>query len=139
MEYRFLESPVHPETEQIVALYRETGWWDAEDDRQTDIVNSIVGGSHCFLAVFDAERLIAMGRAISDGTSDAYIQDVVVKASHRGKGIGGEVIRRIIERLHGDGIFWIGLIAERNSHPFYEHLGFSIMPDSTPLLLKGKP
>jgi spermidine synthase len=138
MDYRFLQSPSPREVEQIVSLYKGTGWWDA-DDEQPDIIRGIVGRSHCFLAVFLDGDLIGMGRAISDGTSDAYIQDVAVRPAFRGRGIGSGIVRRIVDRLHGDGLFWIGLIAERDSHPFYERLGFSPMEHAAPMLLKGKP
>ncbi|OPY86275.1 MAG: Acetyltransferase (GNAT) family protein [Syntrophaceae bacterium PtaU1.Bin231] len=138
MEYRFLLSPAPREIAQIVSLYKENGWWDAGDE-QPGIVRGIVGRSHCFLAVFLDGNLIGMGRAISDGTSDAYIQDVTVRASFRGRGIGSGIVRRIVDRLHADGLFWIGLIAEGDSRPFYERLGFSPMEHAAPMLLKGKP
>lgn len=139
MEYRFLQSPSPREITQIVNLYKETGWWGAGDDEEPDMVRGIVSGSHCFLAVFLDGDLIGMGRAISDRTSDAYIQDVVVKASFRGGGIGSGIVRRIVDRLHGDGLFWIGLIAEGGSHPFYKQLGFSMMEHALPMLSKGRP
>ena len=84
-----------------------------------------------------ADWIVGMGRAISDGTSDAYIQDVAVDVNCRGKGIGTEIIKRLLKRLNQDGVNWVGLIAERGSHPFYERLGFSTMPDSTPMVKIG--
>ena len=50
------------------------------------------------------------------------------------RGIGKEIILRLVNRLNQDGVNWVGLIAERGSHPFYERQGFSIMPDSTPMV-----
>lgn len=133
MRYSFLESPTAEHIHQILALYKMEGWWiESKDD--VDLVKRIVSGSHCFLIVEDGGRLKGMGRAISDHVSDAYIQDVAVEESCRGKGIGREIIRRLVNRLNQDGVNWIGLIAERGSHPFYERLGFEIMPDSTPMV-----
>jgi len=54
--------------------------------------------------------------------------------SFRGKGIGTRIVEILVNRLERDGIHWIGLIAERGSHPFYERLGFSIMERATPML-----
>lgn len=76
-----------------------------------------------------------MGRAISDRISDSYIQDVTVQENFRGRGVGTRIVRMIIERLHKDGIYWIGLIAEKGSHGFYEPIGFKKMPDSIPMIL----
>ena len=111
------------------------GWWtDAPDD--PDLVARIIAGSHCFMIVTSGSEIVGMGRAISDGASDAYIQDVTVNKTYRSRGIGTRVIEKLVERLHQDGLGWIGLIAEKNSYQFYEQLGFKKMPNSVPMLKK---
>jgi len=133
MQYSFLENPTAEHIHQILALYKFEGWWvESRDD--VDLVERIIAGSHCFLIVEEGKRLVGMGRAISDRVSDAYIQDVAVDAAYRGRGIGREIVRRLLERLNKDGVNWVGLIAERGSHPFYERLGFGIMQDATPMV-----
>lgn len=121
---------------QITGLYRSNGWWGAGPD-DPELIRRIVKGSHCFITAEENDRVIGMGRAISDGASDAYIQDVTVVPDHRGRGIGSEMIRRIVARLEAGGVHWIGLIAEKNSHPFYESLGFLPMADAIPMLKGG--
>ena len=131
--FAFLVSPAPEQLQQIVDLYRTEGWWtEAPDD--PDLVARIIAGSHCFMIVTSGSDIIGMGRAISDGASDAYIQDVTVKNTCRGRGIGTRIIEKLVERLHQDGLDWIGLIAEKNSYQFYERLGFRKMPDSVPML-----
>lgn len=120
---------------QIIALYRAAGWWNEGGD-DTGLIRAIIRSSHCFLAVTEDERIVAMGRAISDGVSDAYIQDVTVRPDRRGRGIGGEIVLRLVRRLTDDGIGWIGLIAENDSLEFYRRLGFSVMPRSVPMVKK---
>ncbi len=119
---------------QIIGLYRQAGWWN--DARETpQLLERLIRGSHCFLTAVSPQGIVVgMGRAISDRTSDAYIQDVTVREDFRGVGIGSAIITRIVERLAAEGIAWVALIAERNSHAFYEKLGFSPMPDSVPML-----
>ena len=80
------------------------------------------------------DEIIGVGRAISDGASDSYLQDITVKKSYRGKGIGSRIIDLLVEHLNRDGLKWIGLIAERGSHGFYDRLGFNKMPNSIPML-----
>lgn len=136
--YRFIaegNSLTREQIEQIHQLYVAAGWWAPDDSPHPHIVN-IVRGSHCFLAAVEADRIIGMGRAISDKSSDAYIQDVTVAEDYRRRGIGSEVIERLVDRLRGDGISWIGVVAERNTSEFYEKFGFRIMKDSAPLLLQ---
>ncbi|MGC4121727.1 MAG: GNAT family N-acetyltransferase [Myxococcales bacterium] len=111
-------------TEAIVELYQAGGWWK-ESAEWRSIIPRMIEGSFAFMVARDAEgRLVGMGRAISDGVSDAYIQDVVVLRSHRGQGIGAELVRRLAEHCASRGISWIGLVAEPGTQPFYERLGF---------------
>jgi spermidine synthase len=79
-------------------------------------------------------KVVGMGRAISDGVSDAYIQDVMVSKIYRHQGIATQITILLIEKLEADGIGWIGLIAEKGSAGFYRRLGFTPMANSTPML-----
>ena len=128
-----LSSPTPEQIHQIVSLYRHEGWWSDELDGPERVVG-IVTGSHLFIIAVIEDEIVGMGRAISDRTSDAYIQDVTVKEGYRGQGIGTSIINNLIKRLRADEIDWIGLIAEKNSHGFYTRLGFHKMPNSDPLL-----
>jgi len=136
LTYSFLSRPTVENIEQILTLYKAESWWITSSD-DTGLARQIVSGSHCFLVVKEGKKVVGMGRAISDGVSDAYIQDVAVEASLRGRGIGSKIIRKLLERLNHDGVNWVGLIAERGSHEFYRQLGFDIMPDSTPMVKIG--
>ncbi|HPQ44101.1 MAG TPA: GNAT family N-acetyltransferase [Syntrophales bacterium] len=133
LQYSFIEKPVADEIREITDLYRREDWWKQEEDNP-EMVKQIIKGSHCFLVARHHRTIIGMGRAISDRASDAYIQDVTVMDSYRGRGIGTRIIELLIDRLEQDGIHWIGLIAERRSHPFYERIGFSIMDQASPML-----
>ena len=138
--FEFLNRPTRDQTEGILRLYRNEGWWGEGPD-DPDLVRRMVAGSHCFLLVTADGRdpaVIAMGRALSDGAGDAYIQDVAVAPPWRGRGVGAGIIRRLADRLHRDGLYWIGLIAERGSDPFYRRLGFETMPDALPMRLKNR-
>lgn len=135
--YHFLADPTSTEIGRITALYRQAGWWTEADDDPEQVAR-IVRGSHCFLVASTSRGIAGMGRAISDGASDAYIQDVTVDAADRGRGIGTEIVKRIVRRLRADGLHWIALIAENDSHPFYAPLGFRTMPNALPLLLNRR-
>jgi len=78
---------------------------------------------------------VGMGRAISDGVSDAYIQDVTVLKELRGRGIGKGIVQTLTGFLKERGLQWIGLISEPGYERFYESLGFKVMPNYTPFLL----
>lgn len=133
--YRFLDVPQADELRQITLLYRQAGWWgEAPDD--PDRVRRMVAGSHCFAVAEHQGRIVGMGRAISDGASDAWIQDVTVAAGSRGRGVASALVRMICRRLRRDGLDWIALVAENNTAPLYLPLGFEPMADARPMRLR---
>ena len=130
-----IDAPTAEQTQMIAGLYRAQGWRQACDDDSPQWIGKLVAGSHCFVVALEGEEIVGMGRAISDGISDAYIQDLTVRSNHRNQGIGGKILRTILERLHADGLRWIGLIAEPGSSNLYRHAGFREMPAAVPMLM----
>jgi GNAT superfamily N-acetyltransferase len=118
--------------EQIKQLYLSNGWIDAGDGDFEILINRIVSHTFCFVIARDEGRLIGMGRSLSDGVSDAYIQDVTVFPQYRKQGIGGRIISFLVEYMHGQGIGWIGLISEPGYESFYQGQGFQVMQGYTP-------
>jgi ribosomal protein S18 acetylase RimI-like enzyme len=74
-----------------------------------------------------------MGRILSDGVSDAYIQDLVVLPEYRKKGVGKQLVKKLVEYCHSKNIRWITLIAEPNQDDFYSKLGFKTMEKYIPM------
>jgi spermidine synthase len=132
-----LAMPTRIDLKMVAELYREAGWWK-DAPTQLPAVARIISGSHCFMVTRGDGRIVAMGRAVSDRASDAYIQDVTVTASYRGRGLARQLVGAIVERLRADGLGWIGLIAERGTHRLYEPLGFKAMPNAVPMLLTAE-
>jgi GNAT superfamily N-acetyltransferase len=122
-------------TEAIVELYKAGGWWREEPSWRAAIPE-MIRGSFCFLLAREpGGGIVGMGRVLSDGVSDAYVQDVVVLEAHRRRGIGREIVRRLTERCLEAGIGWIGLVAEPGTPAFYEALGFRPLAGYVPMLL----
>lgn len=117
-----------------LALYRAAGWWNSDDD-PTVLPDIIAGSFLVCVAVTGDGRHVGMGRMISDGRSDGYIQDVIVFDEYRRKGIGGQIVRMLFNEGQERGLRWIGLIAAPGTAGFYSSLGFSEMPGHTPMLL----
>jgi aralkylamine N-acetyltransferase len=134
-----LQVPTKNQIRQIEDLYRAQEWWQAGDDESPQLIPRLIAGSHCFVSALEGEDIVGMGRAISDGVSDAYIQDVTVRNDHRNQGIGRRILQTLLQRLHADGIHWIGLIAEPGSCSFYHRAGFRQMSAWVPMLMNQKP
>ena len=122
---------------EIVALYKAAGWW--KDWYDPAGVPSLVEKSFAFAVAVErvSGRAVGMGRVLSDGVSDGYIQDVVVLPEFRKHAVGGEIIRVLVEACVSRGVSWVGLIAVPGSVPFYEACGFRPMPGHTPMLYQG--
>jgi aralkylamine N-acetyltransferase len=133
IDFDFLDIPGDDDIGRMIRLYREAGWWGEGPDDPA-LVKRLVAGSHCVAVARREGRIVGMGRAISDRASDAWIQDVTVDATLRHRGIGSEIVRRLVARLDADGMSWIGLVAENGSHPMYEPLGFVAMKNARPML-----
>lgn len=120
--------------DEIVTLYKIGGWW--KDSYDTTEISQLIKGSFVFAIAIDKRNgnAIGMGRAISDGISDAYIQDVVIQPSYRGKNVGKKIVQVLVNYCISKGIQWIGLVAEPGSKNFYINLGFKPMEDFVPML-----
>ncbi len=132
---KFVNSvPVH----FIEALYKEAGWWDDSWGRNPEFLSRIVKDSAVFAGAFCGEKLVGMGRALSDLASDAYIQDVVVLKEYRKKGIGKEIVLALVRALKEKGVDWIGLVAEPGTASFYRDMGFEVLDTHVPMKYRGK-
>jgi len=122
---------------EIADLYRAGGWW--KEEYSAAEIPSLIQGSLLFaIAVHEKSgRAVGMGRVISDGVSDGYIQDLVVLPSFRGIGIGKQIVQVLVDGCRKAGITWIGLIAEPETEQFYQPLGFSPMNGHVPLLYRS--
>lgn len=119
----------------VLRLYAGPGWWEPGDDPGT--IPKLLAGSFRVAAAFDGGRLVGMARAVSDGASDAYIQDVVVEPDRRGQGIGSELVRMLVAELRKAGVSWIGLVGAPGTERFYRKLGFSPLAGHVPMRYTG--
>jgi GNAT superfamily N-acetyltransferase len=103
-------------------------------------INDLISGSFLFAVaiVISTGRAVGMGRVISDGISDAYIQDLVVLDEWRSYGVGRMILSRLIDECKSRNITWIGLIAEPGKEDFYRSQGFAPMPGHLPMLYSGE-
>jgi aralkylamine N-acetyltransferase len=131
--------PTEKQIREIVSLYRAQGWWQDGDDESPQFIARLITGSHCFVVALEGKDIVGMGRAISDGVSDAYIQDLAVRSDYRNRGIGRRILQTLLEHLHADGLHWIGLIAEPGSFDLYRWAGFQEMSACVPMLMNQNP
>ena len=119
--------------EEVIDLYRAGGWWEMGWDKSQ--IPTIIKGSYLVIIARDSENnAVGMGRLISDGSSDCYIQDVVVFPEYREQRIGSRIVTALKRIAELTGHTWIGLISAPGKEQFYERAGFSRMENYTPML-----
>ncbi len=107
---------------------RESAGWNNFSKEQT--ISALKSANYSIIAT-ENEEVVGMGRLIGDGLYFTIV-DVVVKPEYQGRGIGSEIIRRILEYIDNQtpvtGRASIQLIAEKGKEPFYEKMGFKKIP-----------
>jgi ribosomal protein S18 acetylase RimI-like enzyme len=118
---------------EIIKLYKSAGWW--KDHYDSSKINDMIKGSFAFAVAVTkkSDEAVGMGRVISDGVSDAYIQDLVVLSEFQDTGIGSKIVKKLLELCISKNIEWIGLIAEPKQSGFYSNIGFKILKDYSPM------
>ncbi len=80
------------------------------------------GSALVVLAIDDhADRVVGFINAISDGVMAAYIPLLEVLPEYRKQGIGGELVRRMMQRLGH--LYMVDVICDSDVVPFYEKVG----------------
>lgn len=79
----------------------------------------------------DTGNVVGFITAISDGVLSAYIPLLEVLPSFQGKGIGQELIQRMLAKLKG--LYMVDATCDPEFQPFYERLG---MRKATGMMLR---
>ena len=103
----------------LADLRESVGWHRMEREYGNPSISS-----YYHIAVYEDEKLIGYIDSVSNGVTDAYIQDLMVCPDHQGKGIGTELMNKMIRYLKEKHICMISVIYEEGLEPFYERFGF---------------
>jgi GNAT superfamily N-acetyltransferase len=90
--------------------------------RPLETVERLVREADRVVGLYDGDRQVGFARAFTDGTTVAYLADVYVLPAYRGRGLGLELVREIVERGPYAGLRWF--LHTRDAHDLYRQLGF---------------
>jgi ribosomal protein S18 acetylase RimI-like enzyme len=93
--------------------------WPAPPTPETHL--EILRGSDHVVLARDGERVVGFVTAVGDGVLSAYVPLLEVLPDRQGRGIGSELMRRMLARL--DGMYMVDLCCDAQLEPFYGRLG----------------
>ncbi|HEY7433068.1 MAG TPA: GNAT family N-acetyltransferase [Streptosporangiaceae bacterium] len=91
-------------------------------DKPPGALATVFGNSMFRCFAYAGGTLAGAGRVLADGLDCAYIADVAVHPDHQGRGLGSEIIRRLVVLARGHKK--IILYANPGTEAFYRRLGF---------------
>jgi len=123
-EYEISTDPERLDVDMIHG-FLSTSYWAA--GRPREVVEQSIRHSLCF-GVYRQRTQIAFARVISDRAVFAYLADVFVIPTHRGRGISKALIAAIVAHpdLSGLRVF---LLRTRDAHGLYSQFGFGPLQD----------
>jgi len=101
--------------------------------RTPETVERLVREATRVVGLYHDGRLVGFARAASDGVAFVYLADVYVLPEHRGRGLGLELVREVVEGSPLAERKW--LLHTRDAHGLYAKLGFG--PPSERLMERG--
>ena len=94
----------------------------------------LLRGSTHFIAALDDNKVVGFITALSDGVISAFIPLLEVLPEYKNRGIGSELVRRMLEKL--ENITNIDLTCDPDLQPFYEN--FKMLRSTGMILRKYK-
>lgn len=88
-----------------------------------ELVDRSIENSLCF-GLYEGDRLIGFARVISDNATFAYLSDVFVLESRRGRGLGAWFMETVLSHPDLQNLRrW--MLATRDAHGLYRKVGFT--------------
>ena len=117
IEYRSSAAGITPD--QLTGPFF-VGWPDPPSPEKH--LEVLAGSDHIVLAIHEPDqRVVGFVTAITDGVLFAYISMLEVVADYQDRGIGSELVRRLLAEI-GD-IYAVDAMVDAELQPFYRHLG----------------
>lgn len=106
---------------QLLSLYESLGWNSLK--LSVDDLKQMCNQSWYAIYAFNDQKLVGMGRIISDGVITGIICGLCVLPSYQSKGIGKEMLNRMIRHCEQNRVIPQLMCAE-SLESYYESFGF---------------
>ena len=120
---RYVENP-NVTLEEVMPLYEAVGWTNYT--QKPEMLEAAYKNSlHIIGAFNDEEKLVGVLRAVGDGASILFIQDILVTPEYQHEGIGTKLLQLTLEKYKN--VYQIQLATDDSTKTvsFYESNGFT--------------
>ncbi|AAM04351.1 TPA: GNAT family N-acetyltransferase [Methanosarcina acetivorans] len=125
----YKESP--PTRQEYSLLFSSTGWTQILKISEDDL-KKVFENTWYWITAYQERNIVGVGRLLSDGALYALICDIIVMPDHQNRGIGTEILTRLVKKCQESNIRRVWLFAAPEKARFYEKHGFFIRPDEAP-------
>lgn len=112
--------------EEIYPLYEAVGWTNYTTN-PTMLKNALEHSLFILTAREEEGKLIGFLRAVGDGYSIVYIQDIIVLPEYQRQGIGTQLLRQTLEHFKEVYQMILTTDSELKTIAFYESNGFTAL------------
>ena len=109
--------------EEILKLYAAVGW--SAYTENIAVLREAYAHSLLILGAYEDDRLIGIVRAVGDGATIVFVQDILVHPGYQRQGTGKALLQAVLDRYPD--VRQIELVSDDTPQTlaFYEALGFS--------------
>ena len=120
---RYVENPALS-LEEVLPLYEAVGWTNYTQN-PTMLKAAYKNSLHILGALNEEEKLVGVLRAVGDGASILFIQDILVTPEYQHQGIGTKLLQQTLEKYKN--VYQIQLTTDNSMKKisFYESNGFT--------------
>lgn len=109
--------------DEILRLYSEVGWTAYTENMaalEEGYKNSLL-----VLAAYEGDELLGIIRAVGDGCTIVFVQDILVFPGHQRRGVGTALLKAVLDRYPD--VRQVELVTDNTPKTvaFYKSLGFS--------------
>jgi N-acetylglutamate synthase-like GNAT family acetyltransferase len=121
--YEFSADPTRIDAARVHELITQHTYW--AQDRSREVMDAAIAGSRPY-GVYDQStgEQVAFARVVTDGVTFAWLADVVVDPSLRGRGIGKQLVAGVVADVEPLGLRRI-LLATADADGLYGQFGWT--------------
>lgn len=112
----------HYKNSEILPLYEAVGW--TFYCKHPDVLEKAFANSLCVLGAYEDDQLVGVLRAVGDGLTILFVQDLLVLPQYQRRGIGTGLMKALLGRY--EKVYQIELATDNTEKTvaFYKSLGF---------------